>query len=197
MKIISSFLVVAIVLVGCSSKDSLEAHDLFEDGKYKEAAAAYETYLTQNAPTVNVLYNQGRSYQELGEFDKAEANFMQVIKIDQNHTNSILGLAQVYYAQGNYNKSSVNAQLAIDKSSNNAKAFFILGRSLHHLGYFNEALEAYNSCITYNKKFGEAYLYRGAIKIAKNTPRSACEDFQTAKRLKVKEADKAVKDYCG
>ena len=52
------------------------------------------------------------------------------------------------------------------------------------------------STINFDNKSGEAFLYRGALKIALNQERSACNDFNRAKALGASEAADALSKYC-
>ena len=61
---------------------------------------------------------------------------------------------------------------------------------------FQEALTSYNNAINLDRKLGEAYLYRGAIKMQSNRKKGACADFMSANKLGVKEAKAALKKYC-
>lgn len=185
-----------IVAFACGSEESLTGDDLFEDEKYQEAITAYNTYLESNPTHTKSLYNRGRAYEELGETAKAKADFEKIIDIDPKNINAYLSLAKLSYNDHNFNKVLVFAGEAIKLNENSAQAHFLAARGSHQLGYFDQALESYNNAITINKDFGEAYLYRGALKIGLEKPRSACEDFKFAKLLDVDGAAKAVKDYC-
>ncbi|MEQ8239002.1 MAG: hypothetical protein RIA69_07300, partial [Cyclobacteriaceae bacterium] len=70
------------------------------------------------------------------------------------------------------------------------------GRAKHQLGYLDSALESYSLAIKINSNYGEAYLYRAAIKVNKKKTRSACEDFLKAENLGVNEAASIRKKYC-
>lgn len=195
MKYTSLFLLIAL-LFACTSEESLSGDDLFEDEKYAEAIVAYTSFLSTNPSHVKSLYNRGRAYEEIGSIAKAKADFEQVIDIDEKNVNAYLSLAKISYNEHSYNKVLVFAGEAIELNENSAQAHFLAARGSHQLGYFDQALESYNNAISINKDFGEAYLYRGALKIGLEKPRSACEDFKFAKLLDVDGASKAVKDYC-
>ncbi|NQZ77399.1 MAG: tetratricopeptide repeat protein [Ekhidna sp.] len=190
------YLLFALFLIGCGNQESISGDDLFDDGKYSEAIEAYSSYLLTNPDHVKSLYNRGRSYEELGQVKKAIADFDEVTRIDPKNVSAHLSLAKIAYNSKEFNKVLVHTGQAIDLNENSSQAHFMAGRASHQLGYFDQALESYDNAITINRDFGEAYLYRGAVKIGKNRQSSACEDFKFAKSLKVKEADKAIKEYC-
>ena len=182
--------------MGCNNEDSLNGDDLFEDGEFQEAIDAYTSYLETHPDHKKSIYNRGRSFEEVGEIEKAIADFEQLLEIDPKYINAYLSLAKISYNNHDYNKVLIYTGDALDLNESNAQAHFLAGRAEHQLGYFDQAIESYNNAITINRDFGEAYLYRGAVKVGQEKLRSACEDFKFAKSLNVPEADKAIKEYC-
>lgn len=188
--------VLALLLLGCNSQDSISGDDLFDDEKYEEAIEAYSSYLSTHPDHIKSLYNRGRSYEEVGQSEKAIKDFETIIELDPKHISAYLSLAKTAYNNQEFNKVLIYTGSVIDLNENSAQAHFLAGRAEHQLGYFDQALESYNNAIAINRDFGEAYLYRGAVKVGKENMRSACEDFKFAQSLNVPEAKKAVNDYC-
>lgn len=52
-----------------------QANKLYEQGKYAEAAVAYESYLASNAPTANVWFNLGNAAYKSGQLGTAIAAY--------------------------------------------------------------------------------------------------------------------------
>ena len=187
---------VLFIVAACSSGEMREGDQLFEDGKYQQAIAAYNEYLGSHQADVATLYNRGRSYEEVGNFGLALQDFEAVIKMDKRNVNAYLSMTKVYYNQEKYSLALVTVGKALDLNENSAQGNFLQGRCRHQLGYFDQALESYSLAIKLNREFGEAYLYRGALKVQLNKSRKACEDFIKAQNLKVPEAASALKKYC-
>lgn len=190
------YLAVLVLLFSCGSKESISGDDFFDDEKYGEAVKAYTSYLSTHPDHVKSLYNRGRSYEELGQVKKAISDFEEILKLDPKNVSANLSLAKIAYNNKEFNKVLIYTGEAIDLNENSAQAHFLAGRASHQLGYFDQALASYDNAISINRDFGEAYLYRGAVKIGKNRQSSACEDFKFAKSLKVSDADGAIKEYC-
>lgn len=190
------FALVGLVAMSCNNGESLNGDDLFEVGDFEGAIEAYTSYLATHPDHKKSLYNRGRSFEEVGETAKAVADFETLIELDPKYINAYLSLAKVSYNKRDYNKVLIYTSDAIDLNENSQQAHFLAGRAEHQLGYFDQALESYNNAIAINKDFGEAYLYRGAVRVGQKKMGSACEDFKFAKSLDVPEADKAIKDYC-
>ncbi|MBV6643569.1 MAG: tetratricopeptide repeat protein [Cyclobacteriaceae bacterium] len=185
-----------LFLIGCGPGESRKADQLFNQGKFKEAIAAYSHYISENPRSVGAIYNRGRAYEELGNYDQAEQDFTKVSELDEKNVNAYLSLAKLYYRQELYTKALIYTESALEINENSADGYFLNARAQHQLGYIDGAMESYTLAIKINKDYGEAYLYRGALKIHKNQTRSACEDFKKAENLEVADASAILKKYC-
>lgn len=184
------------MLLGCGTSTTNPGDDYFEDGDFEQAASAYTASLSSDPENVQLLYNRGRSFEELGKFDEAIADFKKIVQIDPHHINSFLSLSKIAYSEKKYSEALLQASLAIKENENSANAHFLSARAAHQLGYADQALEYYNNAISIDRSYGEAYLYRGALKVGRKRLKGACEDFKRAQSLDVEGADSAIKDYC-
>ena len=75
-------------------------------------------------------------------------------------------------------------------------AYLFKGRSLHQSGDFVEAKKNYDQAINFNNKSADAYLFRGALKVAVGQKKSACNDLNRAKALGSDKAISALAKYC-
>lgn len=192
------FIVVLLLfgLISCGGETTTQGDVYFEKGEFQKAIKEYNGYLESNPKEVTVLYNRGRAYEELGEFKKAEVDFLAVLDMDERNLSAFLSLSKLYYAQKAYNKSVIFADKALEQNENSAQGHFLSARAKHQLGYVESALESYSLAININRDFGEAYLYRGLLKIHQQKKSSACEDFRKAVALKVREAKSIQDKYC-
>lgn len=195
-KMILGMVVLLTIISGCNNSGSNDADKLFAKGEYQLAIDAYNSYLASNSTDVKTLYNRGRAYQELDKLEEAEADFMAVIKIDDTNQSAKMSLSKLYYSKKLYNKAVLWADQAVEINSNSAQAHFLAARARHQLGYVDSAFKSYTSAIKIDPDFGEAYLYRGALKVHQGKTSGACEDFNKAKALKVSEAQSIINKYC-
>ena len=86
--------------------------------------------------------------------------------------------------------------ISIKLSPNAAEAHFWVAKGKHQLGFFNNSLESYSESIRLNSDYGEAYYYRGALKVSMKKRKGACDDFRIANNLKVEGAAAALTKYC-
>ncbi len=194
MKLVYSIFISLLFFTSCNSGPST-AEGLFEAGRFEEAAEAYTTQIEQSGNDLDLIYNRGRSYEEMGSLSAATKDYNYILDKDPKHLNALLSLSKMAYEKGDYAKSLLMSEEAKKNHETSPQAHFLIARAKHQLGYTKAALEAYNNAISLDKEFGEAYLYRGALRSAMKHKR-ACEDFKTASVLKVEGASEAIEKYC-
>lgn len=182
--------------VSCQSEEQSKGDTLYAKKDYKGAIEAYNEYLKLHPSHVKSLYNRGRSFEELNQYDEALKDFEKVLDIDGKNTSAMLSLAKYYYRSENFDQSLYFAELAIKEKDDLAEGYFWVGRAAHHMGEFPKARSGYNNAINLNRQYGEAFLYRGALSMQEKKKSSACQDFNQAVKLGVKEAESAVSKYC-
>lgn len=185
-----------ILLSSCSENISKEGDTLFSQEKYQEAIVEYDDVLKNNPKYLKGLYNRGRAYEELGEFKKAEQDFLAAYAIDSKNTQVMMSLSNIYQKQKNHNSALLFADYAVQVPGAPAMAFFLKGRALHQIGNTKEAMKEYSTAIQMDKDFGQAYYYRGMLKFATDKKKSGCEDIKTALKLNYQEAQIALDKYC-
>ena len=181
-------------MLSCQTQE-LNGEDLFEKGEFEEAVEFYTNYLESKGFNSEIQYNRGRAYEEMNDLKAAKADYDFVLVNDQKHLNARLSLSRLAYESGNYSKSLIMTGEALKHHENSAQAHFLLARARHQLGNATAALEAYNTAISLSKNFGDAYLYRGALKTTLKM-KSACDDFSNAQKMGAEGAKEAVEKYC-
>jgi tetratricopeptide (TPR) repeat protein len=113
---------------------------------YAEAAAAYQKYLELKPDVSDVHCNLGLVYEELGEKDKAEAEYKKAMAIDGN-PNASFNLAKLYYGQNNLEQALEYARASIKKKSDLAAAHNLEGVILNQMGRYGEALGSFEKAL--------------------------------------------------
>lgn len=183
-------------LVSCSGGNSNKGDELFTKGDYEAAIAAYDNFLSTKPRNVKALYNRGRAQEELGNFQKAEKDFLLALEQDSKNTQVLLSLSNVYQKQKKHNNALLYAEYAVEIPGAPAMAYFMKGRALHQIGNTNEAYKEYSTAIKMDKDFGMAYYYRGMLKIATDRKKSGCDDLKAAIKLNYSEAKEVLDKYC-
>lgn len=183
-------------LVSCSGGESNKGDSYYTQGDYENAIVAYDSYLSTKPKDFKALYNRGRAYEELGEFEKAEQDFLLALEQDRKNTQILLSLSNVYQKQKKHNNALLYAEYAVEVPGAPAMAYFMKARALHQIGNTDEAYKEYSTAIKMDKDFGMAYYYRGMLKIATDNKRYGCEDLRAAVKLNYEEAIDALNKYC-
>lgn len=193
-KIVFAFIV---LISACKNENSNEGDVYFSKGEYEKAIESYSTYLATEPRDIKTIYNRGRAYEELGKYDLALADFRKVIKEDPLNVNAHLSLAADYYYRLNDNENTIfYADKVLKLDETNATAFTLKGKAYQKLGKVQDAMTAYNSAISVDKEYSDAYLSRGSLKLAGKQKSKACADFRIAKSLGAAQADDLIKKYC-
>lgn len=187
---------VIIYLRMCTNESDIIGNRYFEQGDYQRALNHYNEYLELYPHDIKTRYNRGRCFDELGQNEKAEHDYLQVLDRDPNNVKALLSLSQNYYNEGNY-EYTINlctSATLIDKQ--NHLAHYFKARALHKIGDVFEALKSYNAAISINPDFGFAYLQRGSLMLSLGWRPFGCYDLQTADSLHVEGASEALMKYC-
>lgn len=197
-KIKKAFLMGLFLLAmgGCSGNSRGEAEEHFKAGRYEEAVQAYSKTLQLDPGNKQALYNRGRAYDELNDYDAAINDLKAAVKIDEKNVRYLLSLGDVYYKQKKYDNALYYYDLAADVERNNPLALFKKAKANHQLGKVEEAMKGYAAALRENEEMGEVYLSRAALKISQNDKKGACEDLRRAESLDAKGAAEALTKYC-
>jgi cytochrome c-type biogenesis protein CcmH/NrfG len=84
-------------------------NDYFDTRQPQKAIEAYGRALELRPNDPNVLTDQGVMYRELGQFDKAAANFRKANQVDPKHVQSLYNLGIVYMHDLKQPKNALDA----------------------------------------------------------------------------------------
>jgi lipoprotein NlpI len=107
-------------------------------------------------------YNRGAAYQNLGQFDKALADYNTAISLDPSweaYNNRGLFFDQI----GQPDKAIADYTMSIMLNRSGAVAYNNRGITYERMGQLDKALADYNAAIQLNPYYHRAYLNRGAI----------------------------------
>jgi len=160
----------------------------FNEGKYEEAVVFYSDKIRTAGNDLGAYYNRGRAYEELGRLDEASSDFEYILSKDMRHLEAQLSLAKIAYRRGDYSRSAVISGNALKHHKGSHQAHFLLARANHQLGNVKTAMAEYNAAIALNNAYGEAYFYRGALKLTLEDA-TACADIRRAEDFGVEGAE--------
>lgn len=191
-----AFILLLLVFISCSNEERKKGNDYFKQGNYEEAVSAYSGTLSTDPSNVNALYGRARAKEELGDMEGAIQDYEAALKYDDRNAKVLIGLGDVYYNQKDFANALYYYEQATNFEKNNAYALLMEGRANHKLGNVDEAMDLYNDALREDPELGQAYLYRGALRVSQKKNKAACEDFRKAKSAGVSGAEEAIATYC-
>lgn len=195
-KWILGFSIILVFFMGCDGNEYKMADQYFEQGEYKKAIEQYNQYLEYKPTHIESIYNRGRAYEELGQFEKSLSSYEETLEIDPKNVNAMMSIGKHHFRQKNYKDAAFYFDKAAGINKSDDQAMYLAARAFHKAGQTKEAMEAYDNAISTNNQLGEAYLYRGALKVYQGKKSAGCQDFRSAKALNISEAQAAIEQYC-
>ncbi len=100
MKTLVISLFAALISVASAAQNFALSHanQLCQEGKFDDAAKAYEDILAQGLENASLYYNLGYSYYKLGEIGKAALNFERSKRLNPSDDDVNFNLEQIYAA---------------------------------------------------------------------------------------------------
>jgi len=185
-----------IITCSCITDKTKEGDLYYKNKKYIDAITSYDASLKLDPNNVKSIYRRGRSYEELGIYDKALEDYLKVIEIDKTFTSAYLSIAIYHHRNSNYIMSESFSKKALKLNNDLFLAHYWLGRSYHNQGNFIEALKSYNRSISLKNSYPENYHYKGLIYLKLNDSRNACKNFSISQSLNFNESINVLKKYC-
>ena len=125
-------------------------------------------------------HHRGVSYAIDGQFDKALADFNQVLKLRPNFGKEYFNRAEVYSALSQFGKARDDYNSALDNGHRESTVYSRRGFAHFKLDNLRSALADYNRAIQLNSRDFEALTYRGDVQAANGDFGAAIRDYQQA-----------------
>ena len=118
----------------------------FRKNNFTEAAAALERYTELQPDDAEAHTSLGITYGQLGQPDRAEAEYQKAIGID-GHPEAAFGLAKLYYDQNKLEPALETIRTAIEKNPRSAPYYNLQGVILNQMGKYTEALPSFQTAL--------------------------------------------------
>ena len=113
--------------------------------KYIDRASEGTTEFTKDSP--DFYYAQGAIYANKKDYERAEANFRNAIRMDHNYVNAYTGLGDMYYDAGRYDDEITILEAAKAILPNDPDINVALGAAYEDQSRFDEAIAAYKKVL--------------------------------------------------
>ncbi len=152
-------------------------------GNYRGALDAYTRAIEMNRHFFLAFYNRGLIYYELKDYNRAEADFKEVIRLQPAYSNGYLALGTAHQQKGSYMLAKNYYDQAIEKDPGNYVALLNRGGILDYLNDYSSAIKDYDRCIELAPNDPRGWKSRGESKKKAGLLVSAQFDLEQAKRL--------------
>lgn len=133
MKHIYLFLFLSFIIVYNSyAQSEMEAYQLYQSAekfmrlkKYHEASVFFDKAIVKDPTNHAILYERGRCYIKLKNFDKASYSFQRVIELREDYTNAHLLLGYLHHAKNRLDDAVKDYSLAYKYEEKAARRFII------------------------------------------------------------------------
>jgi tetratricopeptide (TPR) repeat protein len=112
-------------------------------------------------PELTSALSQALALHQTGRFAEAEKNYLQILKAQPNHFDSLHLLGVIYHQRGNHAEAVRQIDVALKRNPNAASALSNRGNALQELKQFDEALASYDKAIALKPDYAEVFNNRG------------------------------------
>ncbi|HEX8978988.1 MAG TPA: tetratricopeptide repeat protein [Parasulfuritortus sp.] len=123
----------------------VKALQLYSDGKYSKAISVFQQaigYSPTSTAAINAYDYMAKSYQQLGETNKAIETYKKSIVADPSLDTTHSSLANIYYSQGDYS-SAVKQYEKAAKLNDSSANLYSLGQGYMADGQYNNAIKTF------------------------------------------------------
>jgi tetratricopeptide (TPR) repeat protein len=117
-----------------------DAIKILKSGKLREGMEVLERIVRDDPENVNVLYNLGMCYSELGNIDESIGTLEKCVELAPRHANALTALGFSYSRRGEQEKALAKLKAALEIEPDNFYALKNHGAVLAKLGRYNEAI---------------------------------------------------------
>jgi tetratricopeptide (TPR) repeat protein len=158
----------------------LRAAELFESqGQFSKAVLQYQKAIATNHNYTTAYHQLGRLFGQLGRHDEAVTALARAADLDPDNATIVNNLGFAYAQMRNWEKAEVCFARARELRPDFDRAAVNHGMALAHLGRFDDALEAFQTCLGES----EAYFNLGLMFRAQRRYEDAAYAFDQAVRL--------------
>jgi len=215
MKIVNSFLILFILVLGCSEKkpegqtstsvklDPVQAKQHYDAGRkfqsealagkldlMEKALAEFNSAIQLDPNQVDYYFARGVSYREKQAWDQALADFEKTIAMDPKHFKGVYNLGRVWDEKGNTDKALEYYQKAALVKPDLAPAYYSMGLMYGKKGMMEQEGEAFKKAIKLDGTVVEAHYNLGLWYIKKGQSAEAKKELEALEHLESAYADR-------
>ena len=152
-------------------------------GNYGDAVLFLDTAIQINPNTPDYYAHRGLAYLQVSDYDKANEDFEQALRLDPNHAISKNNLATLKRRQGRLEEAEQYLKEAKELSPRSADHYGNLAILQYERGIYSQAIHNFDSAIALNPVAGELFINRGLAKEKIQDYSGAFQDFNRALQI--------------
>jgi tetratricopeptide (TPR) repeat protein len=159
-------------------KDFKRGNEWFSQGKFEEAAKAYQEAIDKE-PDEPIYYNNlGIIYSRLEKYEEAIEVYKKMFEIQPESYSVNKSLGELYGAKKEYREALLYFIKAVELSPDDPDAFYNLGACQMNTGAHSEALSAFSRTIEIDPNHTLAYYQLGMIYVNQNRKEEAIKNLE-------------------
>ncbi|MEH6658598.1 tetratricopeptide repeat protein [Leeuwenhoekiella marinoflava] len=133
------------IALAAQAQEEILARNYMEQGAYQKAALIYEEFVEENPANTNMVSSLVEAYQQLEDYDKAEAVLLRSLKLSNSLIHLEVDLGYNYQLQGNTEEATLHYNKALSAVAQEARFAYLVGRTFQKYSLLDEAAQAYNT----------------------------------------------------
>ncbi len=171
--------VISIAFLISCAPDPAEIDALYFSGNYKETVKAINKRMFFVPGEIKMLHTRARSYEELGELDKAKDDYERILDYDENYAQAYAGLGKILFDQEYYQTAELKILKAASLEPDNFEIIYLAGRSQLMVKNWERAEIFLKQAQQMNPDFAPVYYYMGMAQASRGDLYGAAASFNT------------------
>jgi tetratricopeptide (TPR) repeat protein len=155
-----------------------EGNTLYEDKKFKEAAAAYIAIIQANPDAYYVAINIGNCYFQMQEYTQAEEYYKKILEKDPQNAEAMLLIGNCYANRGLAEQAMEWYDKIEFEKITDPMVLFNIGSKFYSQSKFEQALKYYKRALEIQSDFLDAIYQLGMTYLALNRSPEAIAAFE-------------------
>jgi len=189
--IMSLLFISSLIIFSHSAKGAGESELYFskgllalEEGRLEEAAIEFEKALQLEPENPNILFQLGRTYNRLKEFDDAINNFEKALKINPQLKGINYELGIAYFNIGEFEKALGELDIAIKEEPQRGEAYYYKALAYFRMDNWKEALPNFKKALEMVPDYSlTSHYYLGVSYFRLREDEKALKEFEEAEKL--------------
>lgn len=154
------YLILLFLHMGCIGSYR-DAESLYLNGQFEKAIEEFDRVLFISGTDLKALHLRARSYEELGQHQKALADYRKILALEPSYAQAYAGIGKIAWEQEDLKTAEKNLLLAAMHDPKDYDILLLLARSLIKNGRYTSAVEFLEEASKLKPKQAEPYFYKG------------------------------------